>query len=123
MRHSTEPVLHLVHPAAAPWDQFMQPIAEQMQVKLVSYPEWLAALERSAGDGTSPGVELMRENPALRLLDFFRSVKIAEDKEPLGTVFLDTTKSKAAVSALGLPQLRAELAGRWMEAWRDCGFI
>ena len=83
--------------------------------------EWLSALER--GGGQSSDVDKMRTNPALRILDFFRSADIGEEREPLGIVHLDTTKAQRVAPVLGLPELGADCAEKWVKAWRDCGFI
>lgn len=101
----------------------MKPLSQQIAVPLVSYAEWLFALEKSAGNAQSPDVELMRDNPALRILNFFRSVAPGDDKEPLGAVYIDVTKGKAVAPALSLPELGADMPDRWLKAWKRAGFL
>ena len=98
----------------------MEPLAKQLQVPLVSYSEWLTALERFAGRFD---VDRMRENPALRILDFFQSAELKSDREPLGIVYLDTQKSQRVAPALGLPELTSEWATKWLDHWKRSGFI
>lgn len=47
-------------------------IATKQGVPLVSYAHWLQALETDLRDRSRLGIERLRENPALRMLDFFR---------------------------------------------------
>ena len=121
MRNADEPVLHLTHPRAVDWRRFLEPIAQHFSVPLVPYPEWLAALEQSGGQ--SPDVEKMRDNPALRLLDFYRAVDLRKEREPLGIVHLDTTKARRIAPALDLPELGADYVEKWLKAWKEAGFI
>ncbi|KAI9058948.1 acetyl-CoA synthetase-like protein [Trametes sanguinea] len=126
MRSSSEPFLHLVHPRPVPWHDLIAPIAKELGVTLVPYPEWLSALEKSVGgkDGMTD-VKLMKANPALRILDFFKALKMGEpDREPLGIVYLSTEKAtKASETLANLPLLNAESARGWLAAWKDSGFI
>src|ERR1700692_391698 len=62
-------VYHLTHPSPVSWTIPMQEAARIMNVPLVPYAQWLAALEKQA---SSPTGETLKNNPALRLLDFFR---------------------------------------------------
>ncbi|KAI0700690.1 acetyl-CoA synthetase-like protein [Cerioporus squamosus] len=120
MRNSTSPVLHLVHPRPVSWHTIMASIAEQLRVPLVSYSTWLSALERSA----AASEDAMRENPALRLLDFFRAQTFSLEKEPLGVVRLSTENAERTSAELaGLPQLRKDISVSWMNAWRKSGFL
>ena len=123
MRHSDQAVLHLVHPRGAPWNSFVEPIARRLQVPLVPYHEWLGAMEQSLRDEQTSEVDTMRKNPALRILDFFRSVRFGENREPLGIVYLDNPKAQQVAPALGLDQLQPEFTDRWLTAWRQSGFI
>ncbi|KAI0357816.1 acetyl-CoA synthetase-like protein [Trametes cingulata] len=125
MRHSTEPFLHLVHPRRVPWHDLIAPIAQDLGVPLVSYAEWLSALEKSISEGDAAEVELMKANPALRLLSFFKNLKPASpDREPLGIVYLSTEKSTQVSDTLAkLPVLDAERAKGWLAAWKRVGFL
>ncbi|OSC98632.1 acetyl-CoA synthetase-like protein [Trametes coccinea BRFM310] len=127
MRHSPEPFLHLVHPRPVPWHDIIAPIAEELGVSLVSYEQWVSALQNSVSRGEEAEVELLKANPALRLLDFFKAVKQSEgsaDREPLGMVYLSTEKStKVSRTLAHLPQLDADRAKKWVLAWKKSGFL
>ncbi|RPD58184.1 acetyl-CoA synthetase-like protein [Lentinus tigrinus ALCF2SS1-7] len=126
MPRSRERFLHLVHPRPTPWHDIMAPIAKSLGVPLVPYEQWLAALKTSVEHGSAAEVEAMKLNPALRLLPFYESQgrTMSRDREPMGLVYLDTTKAQAASPALAdLPALDAERAQRWVEAWKKAGFI
>ncbi|KAH9895845.1 acetyl-CoA synthetase-like protein [Cubamyces lactineus] len=126
MRHSPEPFVHLVHPQPVPWHNVVAPIAEELGVPLVSFEEWISALEAGASQGDAADVELMKANPALRILAFFQGLKSIKspDREPLGMVYLSTEKSTKVSEALAnMPQLDAERARGWVAAWKRSGFL
>lgn len=121
MRSSSESILHLVHPRPVHWHDVINPIAEELRVPLVSYAAWLAALE-SSGQGSEG--DAVRENPALRLLDFFRSFAQSSEKPPLGLWRLATKKAVDASETLAkMPQLEEADVRRWVAAWRASGFL
>ena len=128
MRHSEEPFLHLVHPHPTTWHTVMEPIANTFNVPLVSYEQWLSALEASVNAGTTEEVELMKANPALRILPFFKAqgqqMDATDEREPMGFVHLSTEKAaKVSKSFTQMPQLDAERALRWVAAWKKSGFL
>ncbi|TBU41001.1 acetyl-CoA synthetase-like protein [Dichomitus squalens] len=126
MRNSSEPIIHLIHPSPVPWHDLIAPIAEELGVSLTSYSAWLSALESTAGtDGLPSAVEAVRENPALQLLDFFRSRNSTrDDKEPLGLPFLSVENGLAASKTLASMQpLSDGDATAWVAAWRASGFL
>ncbi|KAI0634096.1 acetyl-CoA synthetase-like protein [Trametes polyzona] len=125
LRRSPAPYVHLVHPRPVPWHTVVAPLAEGLGVPLVSFDEWLSALKKSVTEGGADEVELLKANPALRLLSFFSAVQpSAEDREPLGLVYLSTEKATAVSEALrDLPQLDAERARGWLAAWKRAGFL
>ncbi|KAI0702388.1 acetyl-CoA synthetase-like protein [Cerioporus squamosus] len=126
MRHSREPFLHLVHPRPTPWHSIMSPIADELGVPLVPYEQWLSALKDGVQHGSAAEVEVMKLNPALRLLSFYEAQgrSMSKDREPMGLVYLDTTKAQEASPALAhLPVLDTERARKWVAAWRKAGFL
>nr|VWP00550.1 N/A [Ganoderma boninense] len=121
MRSSPAPILHLVHPHPVSWHDLITPIAEELGVQLVPYATWLAALERSA-EGSEG--DAARENPALRLLDFFRSFAQGNEKPPLGLWQLATSKAVDVSETLAnMPQLGEADVRRWVAGWRKSGFL
>ena len=126
MRHSPEPIVHLVHPRPVSWRALLEPIAKELNVPLVPYDQWVSALESSVEQGSAEEVEAMRLNPALRLLAFFKAQSIAmtPDREAMGLVFISTdTAVQVSESLAGMPQLDGERAGMWLAAWRKSGFL
>ncbi|KAI0739441.1 acetyl-CoA synthetase-like protein [Daedaleopsis nitida] len=132
MRHSEEPFLHLVHPNPTTWHTLVAPIAQALGVPLVSYGEWLAALEKSvsAASGSSEEVETMKRNPALRILPFFKAQgglmasRLGGEREPMGFVHLSTEKAAMVSEAFTkMPELDGERAMAWVAAWKKSGFL
>lgn len=108
----------------SPWVTVIEPIAFELGAELVPYSSWLAALEEqlSAGDA-SEVVDKMRDNPALRLLDHFRSVDIGPNREPLGGVRMQVVKMLRETPDFAMPNISATSALRWIEEWRKHAFI
>ena len=126
MRHSPDPILHLVHPRPAPWSTLISAIANDLGVPLVEYKKWLSALENHVPSGSSNEVEAMAANPALHLLSFFKAQEaaISSETEPMGLVKLSTEKStQVSVALANLPELDAERAAGWVAAWKKAGFL
>ncbi|KAM5540084.1 hypothetical protein V8D89_006224 [Ganoderma adspersum] len=126
MRHSPEPIVHLVHPRPVSWHSLLEPIAKELNVPLVPYTQWLSALESSVEQGSSQEVEAMRLNPALRLLPLYKaqSTAMTPDREAMGLVFISTDKAvKVSESLAHMPQLDGERARMWVAAWRKSGFL
>ena len=119
MRNSTARTLHLVHPRPIAWKAIIAPIAEDLDVPLVPYSQWLASLEKWAAEGSTDEVDAMRANPALRLLDFFRAQSGSD-----GVARLSTAKAEQASEELAkMSELTREDAKRWVAAWRASGFL
>ena len=126
MRYSPQPILHLVHPRPVSWSTLITPIAKQLGVQLVTYEEWLAALEASVATGSAGELETMAANPALRILPFLRSQKgtNTRGREALGLVTLSTELATRVSDTLAtLPRLDAGRAVSWVEAWRKTRFL
>lgn len=120
LRNSDEPILHIAHPKPVSWATILAAIAADLGVDLVPYATWLSALEQT---GDTPDVDKLRENPALRLIDHFRTIEVGYGREPLGGVKMDVSKALREASALDMPQMTSEWAHKWMFAWRTCGFL
>ncbi|KAI1789118.1 acetyl-CoA synthetase-like protein [Ganoderma leucocontextum] len=126
MRHSPEPILHLVHPRPVSWRTVLAPIAKELNVPLVPYGQWLSALESSVKQGSGEEVEAMRLNPALRLLPFYKvqNATMTPDREAMGLVFISTEKAVQVSESLArLPQLDGNRARMWLAAWKKSGFL
>ncbi|KAI0311872.1 acetyl-CoA synthetase-like protein [Amylostereum chailletii] len=124
MSKSDELYLHLVHPRPVPFATIMTTIAEDLGVKLVTFSAWLEALEQAARRaGDNP--ELVRQNPALRLLSFFRAARVGDDWEPIGVAKLDIRKALSVSETLSMQggSLGEEDTREWIRSWRKSGFL
>lgn len=135
MRKSPASYLHLMHPKPVTWASVIQPIATSLDVPIVSYSDWLEKLnlvvkEREESSTTADQLEAARENPALRLIDFYRRSNATDhhdcrkdaEAEAFVKVRLDMTITKKVIATLGdpnLPTLGAEDAQRWLEYWHE----
>lgn len=124
MRHSEDLILHLVHPQPVTWKSIMYPISQRLQVPLVPYKVWMAALEACPSEEHRLEKTNLQQYPALRLLEFFRGVKTGPDMEPLGMVRLDTQKSILAAPSLHAGgQLTASWASSCLDTWGVMGLL
>jgi hypothetical protein len=125
MRNSSYAVLHLVHPRPVSWASLITPIAKNIGVPLVSFPEWLDAFNISTDDISTSEVERMHHNPALKLTEFFRHADLDKDKEPLGVARLDTEYACKVSRTMNVTMNRLDEkdAITWVDAWRQSGFI
>ncbi|THH09230.1 hypothetical protein EW145_g2182 [Phellinidium pouzarii] len=129
----TERILHLVHPRPVPWSLVIAAFAKELGLSTVSYGDWMAALESAHAnlyDGTPDAhkvEEVLRGNPALRLMAFFSAalkMEGNENVEPLGIPRL--RNEKAVASSTTLKEARSigdDNVQRWIASWRKTGFI
>jgi len=130
MRTSKEPFLNLVHPKPAPAPLIFSAFANALDVPLVSYGDWLAALESSRSEGSDAAVAEAIENPALILLDFFRSVYrpvsvLDRDREAFGfpSAAIDRALTAAPIQLGNVPPISEENVVSWMTYWWNIGFL
>lgn len=119
MRNATEPILHLVNPNTLPFRTLLEPIARAMGVTLVPYDRWLSRLQESLNDTSVSEVEHMKRNPALRLLDYYRSRWSNDGRDAI----LDTAKAVRIAPSMLDMRLPAEFVDRWLVSWRKSGFL
>ncbi len=104
----------------------MRLAASKMNVPVVAYEEWIRRLETYMG----VNVPSMQENPALRLLDFFRqgtlsSSSVATDSMGL-LVKVAMDRSLAVSSTLrdkNLRRLGEDDVDQWIGFWKKEGFL
>ncbi|KAG2142363.1 hypothetical protein DEU56DRAFT_979550 [Suillus clintonianus] len=118
-------VYHFTHPSPVSWTIPMQEAARIMNVPLVPYAQWLASLEKQASSQTSKTLQ----NPALRLLDFFRYTTRRKNTtntenflEPELSCAKALQESSTLRSMVSSP-LGAQDVAKWMGYWRSVGFI
>lgn len=114
----------MIHPRPATWSDVFVPLSKILDVPLVPYTEWLSCLQKLVDDHPESEVELMRQVPALKLLDFYRGSIHQFDKpgtEAMGLPLLSTTnavKNSTTLADIDLPAIGAEDARKWLDYWR-----
>lgn len=111
----------------------MEAFSQQLNIPTVPYANWFSVLEESQralqaeSAGAAAVEKTLRENPALRLLEFFRAGKEHENDEnyePPGLTKISCVKtasvSESLRSAKGMGE---ENVKRWVSAWRKSGFL
>ena len=131
MRNSDIPNLHLGHPRPVPWLSVMEDAARMLQIATVPYDQWFALL-KSSGEGLNANseVEMMRQNPALKILDFFAGGRETGENvtafEALGLPALDMTEALKVAPSLApesLPLVSGEDACKWIRSWKEVEFL
>lgn len=121
--------LHLLHPRPVSWASIMEPLAKVLGLGIVPFEEWVNRLEKSGEDLTADKeVEVMRQNPALKIIGTFIRAKLAPPmcREAMGIPHLDSTQAQRVSSSLAperLPELTVSDALRWVEYWKSIGFL
>lgn len=128
MRNSPYPILNLTHPRPVSWSNIITPVAELLNLPLFPFSDWLARLRGSAKDTTISEDELIKQNPGVMLLDFYRQEETATggEKEAMGLRTMDTSKATEVASALDgkrLKELNEEDVKRWVGYWRKTRFL
>lgn len=134
-RHSPFPIVHLAHPRPVRWTEVIEPVAESLDVDVVPWNDWLAALAaRARAQATSSDAQEAKCNPATLLLSTYSAYadsmpgdsRPARGKEVLGAVLLDTRKAARVEPLLAksrLPQIRRKDVDLWLGYWRRAGFL
>ncbi|PSR71637.1 hypothetical protein PHLCEN_2v12490 [Hermanssonia centrifuga] len=126
MRNSSVANLHLAHPRPVSWSTIMEPIAQHLALDLVPYDEWFAQLEKkSSGLGADAEVEMLRQFPAAKILDFFSHEKSNSiSVEAMGIPRLDVSEAERISTTLQkLPPLTGDDALRWVAYWKQAGLL
>ncbi|KAJ6514509.1 male sterility protein-domain-containing protein [Mycena vitilis] len=108
--------VNLIHPRPVPWDRILQVVANDVQLPLTRFSDWVQQLQACASAATAEDFEKI---PGLKLLDFFR-VGVP------GVLHRQFSTSKAQVLSekiRALEPLTEEDAKRWMRYWRHKTYI
>ncbi|KAK0196977.1 hypothetical protein F5146DRAFT_1153799, partial [Armillaria mellea] len=103
--------IHLVHSQPVLWSDIASVISAELNIKLVSYTEWLEELEKSTLDAVAL--------PAIHLLPHYRHFgKTAsfKNREAFGV-------PRITVGDMAFPQIGREDAKRWLTYWRSVGLL
>ncbi|KDQ13755.1 hypothetical protein BOTBODRAFT_160018 [Botryobasidium botryosum FD-172 SS1] len=128
LRNSAQTTHNLVHPRPVSWASLFDAFAASLGVQLVPFPEWFSRLEGSFKLEESE-IELTKRNPALALLDHFRSLVSARGRpgeEVFGMPRLEMAKTVGEAGSLreeNLARLGGEDVERWLNYWRSTGFL
>ncbi|KZT19362.1 acetyl-CoA synthetase-like protein [Neolentinus lepideus HHB14362 ss-1] len=108
-------VYHIVNPdRSASWRNILDALRESgVKFERTTVEEWLDKLAGSEKD-----VEM---NPAIKLLPFFRARYGATGRKPM--VFLTNETVQLAPSLRESPPMRREIVRKWVEHWREFGFL
>ncbi|KAJ7153563.1 hypothetical protein C8R43DRAFT_885444 [Mycena crocata] len=111
MRNSEDRYFHITHPHPTPMADIMLSLSKALDLPLVPYPAWLKSLEETALQESSAST-----NPALRLIDFFRSYQeVSPDQEAFVPATLMNVRAiKAANSLRSLTPLAQEDTEKWV---------
>ncbi|KAJ7909506.1 male sterility protein-domain-containing protein [Mycena leptocephala] len=106
VRNSRERYMHLIHPHPVPMADILSPLSKILGLPLVPYSQWLESLEAASLLEMEASI-----NPAVHLLDFFRSYSAAESEQELlsNTVALESAPSLLSVALL--PRKMLEMDG------------
>ena len=111
-------VYNIVNPSTTTWPEIVPFIQSACNVKLelVSFSEWLEALQYS---GLDPHIDSNRteieKNPALKLLQYLKSME--QQAEQPTAVFSTEETVKASKTLARLQPVTAEWLGNWMRQW------
>jgi hypothetical protein len=122
MQFSEKQFLHLAHPNPVPWVDIFQHFSTILGVPIVEYEQWLSKLEEEAANGD----QKITDNPALHLLDFFRSGNkhlVSEEGESLGLPMLDTSTAVQVAPSMRYGKLGKDDVEMWVAYWRKVGFL
>ncbi|KAJ6588257.1 acetyl-CoA synthetase-like protein [Mycena capillaripes] len=120
LRKSEDHYFHITHPQPVPMADIMSPASEALDLPLVSYSAWLGSLEAASLQESTAS-----NNPGVRLLHFFRSVKeVSPDQDALSSASLSNVQAtKAASFMLSVPPLTPHDVNAWVSHLRQVGYL
>lgn len=111
-------VYNLVNPSTATWSELCPVVqrglsqATGSKIDIVTYSEWLRALEKAASETKTD--QDMRDNPAIKLLDFFQGLENRSSHEH--AAIISTKKATENSPAL---QKCGPVTPEWMSLWLE----
>ncbi|KAI5867331.1 acetyl-CoA synthetase-like protein [Durotheca rogersii] len=117
LRHAGARVYNLVNPTPAPWSDLLPALLETGVVSAaVPFEAWIAALERSSS-AAAAGDASPEDNPAAKLLDFYRSLLPRAGAGEDDYVWRVDNVLRASPTARALPPVNREWMKLWLERW------
>ncbi|RYP43738.1 hypothetical protein DL768_009730 [Monosporascus sp. mg162] len=113
---STIQVYHAVNPVDVDWRTLVPTVLRHLgaSTRIVSWDDWVDALRRSQHNASLAD---LKQNPGLKLLDFFESLRVDGDEASRGLVLdveLSTDKSRTFAT---LEPVNEEWMGLWLKQW------
>jgi thioester reductase-like protein len=109
-------VYNLVNPSTSTWEDLNSVVhrglagTDGKQMKLVDYPEWVRGLENVASENITE--KDIRDNPAVKLLEFFQAVEVNKSTGEGLTISTDkATQHSSILRACG------PVTAEWMSLW------
>lgn len=111
-------VYHVVNPLACSWSALVPTVREGLlgpdaNIDIVPWAEWLAALEA----GEVAGGHDYEQNPALRLLPFYRTITKASEAGRQLPVLQTTMSQQRSKTLRGLGPVSPAWMAQWMKQW------
>ena len=104
---------HIVNPKATNWESLVPSVTEYTHAEPVPLQQWIQTLESF----DRPTEMDLQDKPALKILDFYRTIARGDEHRP----WTETTKAQEASKSLRqLKAVDAYLVATWMSQW---GFI
>jgi hypothetical protein len=118
LRDSSAEVLHLAHPKYVSLEFVFRYITKVLDVPLVPYSQWFARLEASQSE------QIAKQDSALRLLEFYRSIETDERLGNASFPRLVTDIAQSAFPALrDVPVIGDGDIQKWLDYWKGIGVI
>ncbi|MCJ1330754.1 hypothetical protein MMC10_007441 [Thelotrema lepadinum] len=110
-------VYNLANPTTVSYASLLPSILSHLpeDTKVVSFVEWVKALEKSA---EAEGVQDVVRNPALKLLEFYQGLAIGSETGEGAGLAMSVEKARAGSGSMReLEGTKGEWIGGWMEGW------
>ncbi|EJD40555.1 acetyl-CoA synthetase-like protein [Auricularia subglabra TFB-10046 SS5] len=112
-------ILHLVHPHPVRWGTVLDVFSKETGVPIVSWSEWIARLSALVGDA-----DAARDVPALRILEFWRSMGAGGLSGMAAMELVSTTKAQGVSPTLKTMEPLGEFdAKQWLAYWKRAGVL
>ncbi|KIM81361.1 hypothetical protein PILCRDRAFT_821447 [Piloderma croceum F 1598] len=126
MRRLSTRIVHLAHPRPISWSTLFEAFSDTLNIPLVPFAEWLARLEKSrealATASAEEEAKAIRNNPALRLIEFFRGIS-SHEATSLSLSLDEAEKASETLRDENLSQLSVADVKLWVSYWRGTGSL
>ncbi|KLO19193.1 acetyl-CoA synthetase-like protein [Schizopora paradoxa] len=120
-RNSSADVLHITHPHPVDLSFIMNTIARELDISTCTYEEWITKLEARADDMME--MEDAQFLPALKAMDFFRSLKVSLNDEESDSNYVSGKAILESVALREMPGITEHDICKWIRYWKNTGLI